>query len=131
MSPKETKKTPVTPIEPEEKAPSSEPSESNRLASKLGVGGGFEGEPIEKTDIENQEVILVDFKIAPSQYKEANFAMLQLEVDGALRTCNIGGQVIVEALEKIQGDKASNLPAEVIFFKAPTKDGKRSYWTMK
>jgi len=101
-----------------------------RLADKAGIGERFEGEPIDKKEIEGMEVILVDFRFRPSSYKEGkDFVMVQLEVDGELRTCNIGGQVVVEGLHNIDKDK--DLPAPVIFVKDKTADGKRTFWTMK
>lgn len=116
------------------------PREKERLAKKLGVGegGGFDDvERVDKKDIDGVEVILVDFKFGKSQFKEADathpqgyeFAMILIEVDGEQKQCFIGGQVVVEALKKVDRDK--DLPAPVIFLKEKTKDGKRTFWTMK
>lgn len=110
-------------------------SKEKRLAEKAGIGQGtFEGEKIDKKDIEGLEVILVDFRIAPSRYPTAtgaprDYVTLQLEVDGELRFCSLSGQVVVEALKRVDKDK--DLPAPVIFLKEKTEDGKRTYWTMK
>jgi hypothetical protein len=106
-----------------------------RLADRAGIGqgGGFEGiEKIEKKDIEGEEVILVDFRFGPSKYKEGkDFVTVLIEVDGTQRQANIGGQVVVEALKRIEPNKSTELPAPVIFEKDKTKDGKRTFWTMK
>lgn len=102
-------------------------------AAEVGMGAQFEGEKIEKKDIDGEEVILVDFAFMPNKFKPGEeTAILQLEIDGALRICFIGGQVVVQGLKKIEEKgKDKFLPGAVIFTKEKTKDGKKTFWTMK
>ena len=107
--------------------------EKQRLAAKAGVGqgGGFEGvEKIAKTEIDGEEVILIDFKFGISRYKEnTEYVTCLIELNGEKRQVSLGGQVVVLALKNIKKD--SDLPAPVIFLKKKTQDGNRDFWTME
>lgn len=115
-------------------------SKERRLADKAGVGGEVwfpDVEKVEKAEIDGVEVILVDFKFARSQFKDPDeehpkgyqFVILLIEVDGEQKQVAIGGQVVVEGLKNV--NKYEDLPAPVIFLKEKTKDGKKTFWTMK
>lgn len=110
------------------------PTEKSKIATEAGIGQmkQFEGERIDKKDVQGEEVILVDFAFMPNKFKEGKeTAILQLEIDGELRICFIGGDVVVEGLKKIQPQKDKLLPGPVTFDKDKTKDGKRTFWTMR
>ena len=138
---KETKKANRVKAKAEKEAPEQESvlprhaadEKKKRLAAKAGIGegGGFEGvEKCEKTDIEGDEVILVDFRFGASKFKEnTEYVTILIELDGEQRQVSIGGQVVVEGLHNI--NKEEDLPAPVIFLKKPTKDGKKTFWTME
>lgn len=114
--------------------------EKSKIAQESGVGMGaqFEGEKIDKADVDGKEVILVDFAFMPNKFKStwddgtpAITAILQVEVDGELRILYIGGRVVVEGLKAIESRKDELLPGPVTFAKDKTQDGKRTFWTMR
>ena len=121
-------------VTPKSKKKEPKPAEEkSKIAQKAQVGMGaadFEGERIEKKDIDGVEVILVDFAIFPSRFREEKeYVCLQLEVDGELRVGFIGGEVVVNGLKNL--NKEEDLPGPVTFFKKQSKDGTKTYWTMR
>ena len=108
-----------------------EEPEQKRLADEIG-GKAFEGEKIKLSEIEGQEVILVDFKFGQSKYHEGReFTMMQLEVDGELKHASNGSGVLVDLFHRIEKlGKDEKLPAPVVFQKVQSAEG-RTYWTIK
>lgn len=106
---------------------------AKRLADIAGTGGSaFEGDLVTLDAIANQVVLLKDFKIMPSSFRQGGtYACMQIKLrSGKLIVVNNGGLVILKGLANM--DKAANLPAAGKFVQVQGSDKtKKPYWNFE
>ena len=107
---------------------------ASSLADMAGTGGGsFEGDLVKLEGIEDEEVHILDYKVMPSQFANAetgpkNYVCFQARtLEGKLVVCNTSTGVPVQAFEAVDRE---NLPFCVVFFRQKSKAG-NLYWNLK
>lgn len=66
----------------------------------------FTGEKIKINNLLNKEIIIVDFRIAPSNFEGKGDRLdLQIEYRDELRVVFTGGKYLIQTIEKVPKDK--------------------------
>lgn len=133
MPPKKKTTRALTEQETEEVTEADDFAEEMRSASSLadiaGTGGGaFEGELTKLEGIEDEEVHVLDFRLAPSKFSDGNYVAFQARtLEGKLIVVMTSTGVPVDAFEKADKEQ---LPFCAVFFRQRSKAG-NLYWNIK